>query len=127
MSGSSSTRTSPSNDETPLVTGDAEVGATVTIYDEYPIAVSWEDVLLRGSALDVGTRRVLVAHPILDFDKCHEPNLAPAGHSATPPSRYVVAMGFNPFRDQKRSTTDIVLVVVFVVLTLAVVAWGFFG
>jgi hypothetical protein len=36
-------------------------------------------------------------------------------------------MGFNPFRDQKRSTADIVLVVVFVVLTLAVVAWGFFG
>jgi hypothetical protein len=36
-------------------------------------------------------------------------------------------MGFNPFRDQKRSATDIVLVVVFVVLILAFVAWGFFG
>jgi len=36
-------------------------------------------------------------------------------------------MGFNPFREQKRSATDILLVVVFVVVTLAVVAWGFFG
>jgi hypothetical protein len=36
-------------------------------------------------------------------------------------------MGFNPFRDQKRSRADIVIVVVFVVLTLAFVAWGFFG
>jgi len=36
-------------------------------------------------------------------------------------------MGFNPFRDQKRSATDIVLVVVFASLTLAFVAWGFFG
>jgi hypothetical protein len=36
-------------------------------------------------------------------------------------------MGFNPFRDQQRSATDIVIVVVFVVLILAVVGWGFFG
>ena len=36
-------------------------------------------------------------------------------------------MGFNPFREQKRSAADIVLVVVFIVVTLAVVAWGFFG
>jgi len=36
-------------------------------------------------------------------------------------------MGFNPFREQKRSATDIVLAVVFIVVTLAVVAWGFFG
>jgi hypothetical protein len=36
-------------------------------------------------------------------------------------------MGFNPFRDQKRSAADIVLVVVFTVATLALVAWGFFG
>jgi len=36
-------------------------------------------------------------------------------------------MGFNPFRDQKRTATDIVLVVVFALLTAAFVAWGFFG
>ena len=37
------------------------------------------------------------------------------------------AMGFNPFREQKKSTTDIVLVVLFVVITAVLVAWGFLG
>ncbi len=41
--------------------------ATVTIYSEYPIAVSWEEMLLRGSAVEVSTRRVIVLHPLLDF------------------------------------------------------------
>ena len=41
--------------------------ATVTVFDEFPVAVSWEEVLLRGSAIEVAKRRVLVAHPILDF------------------------------------------------------------
>lgn len=36
-------------------------------------------------------------------------------------------MGFNPFRDHERSTLDIVLVVVFVVITAAVVAWALLG
>ena len=42
--------------------------ATVATSHEYPIAVSWEEVLLRGSALDISTRRVIVAHPILDYE-----------------------------------------------------------
>jgi hypothetical protein len=36
-------------------------------------------------------------------------------------------MGFNPFRKQRASVVDIALVVGFVLLTLALVAWGFFG
>ena len=36
-------------------------------------------------------------------------------------------MGFNPFRKSRASTLDIALVVGFVMLTLALVAWGFFG
>lgn len=36
-------------------------------------------------------------------------------------------MGFNPFRDQDKSALDIALVVGFVLLTLAFVAWGFLG
>ena len=36
-------------------------------------------------------------------------------------------MGFNPFRKQEKSLVDVALVAGFVVLTLAVVAWGFFG
>ena len=50
--------------------------ATVTIFDEFPVAVSWEQVLLRGSSLEVANRRVIVAHPILDFD-----NVLAAGHA----------------------------------------------
>ena len=42
--------------------------ATVEVYDEYPLSVSWEDLLLRGSALEVSTRRVIVVEPVLDFD-----------------------------------------------------------
>jgi hypothetical protein len=36
-------------------------------------------------------------------------------------------MGFNPFRKQSTSILDVALVVGFIALTLAVVAWGFFG
>ncbi len=39
----------------------------------------------------------------------------------------MLVMGFNPFRKQRTSTTDVAIVVVFVALTLALVAWGFFG
>jgi len=42
--------------------------ATVSLYREYPLAVSWEAVLLRGSPLDVVKRRVIVVDPILDFN-----------------------------------------------------------
>lgn len=42
--------------------------ATVEVYDEYPLSISWEDLLLRGSALEISTRRVIVVDPILDFD-----------------------------------------------------------
>lgn len=42
--------------------------ATVTVYEEYPVAVSWEELLLRGSALETRTREVLVVEPVLDFD-----------------------------------------------------------
>jgi hypothetical protein len=36
-------------------------------------------------------------------------------------------MGFNPFRDQERTTFDIVLVIVFVIITAAVVGWALLG
>jgi hopanoid biosynthesis associated RND transporter like protein HpnN len=42
--------------------------ATVRAWDEYPVAVSWEEVLLRGSALDVSRRRAIVVHPVLEYD-----------------------------------------------------------
>jgi hopanoid biosynthesis associated RND transporter like protein HpnN len=41
-------------------------GATVSAFDEYPVAVSWESVLLADSGLDSTMLRVIVADPILD-------------------------------------------------------------
>ena len=42
--------------------------ATVEAYREFPLAVSWEEVLLRGSSIESVTRWVLVVDPVLDFD-----------------------------------------------------------
>jgi len=36
-------------------------------------------------------------------------------------------MGFNPFRPQHNTTTDVVLVVSFAVITTVFVLWAFFG
>jgi hopanoid biosynthesis associated RND transporter like protein HpnN len=43
--------------------------ATVAAYQEHPVRVSWEDVLLTGSAIDPSARRVIVAEPILDYER----------------------------------------------------------
>jgi hopanoid biosynthesis associated RND transporter like protein HpnN len=43
-------------------------GATIAVYREFPVAVSWEEVMLQGSAIESSTRRVIVLHPVLDFD-----------------------------------------------------------
>lgn len=36
-------------------------------------------------------------------------------------------MGLNPFRQQRKTLLDAALVVTFIVITLALVLWGFFG
>ncbi len=41
--------------------------ASVEIYREHPLAVSWEALMVEGSAVDLVTRQVVLAHPILDF------------------------------------------------------------
>ena len=41
--------------------------ASVEIYREHPVATSWESLLIEGSAIDVVTRRVVLAHPVLDW------------------------------------------------------------
>ncbi len=41
--------------------------ATIRVYDEYPLAITWDEILLRGSAIEINTRRIVVAHPILDY------------------------------------------------------------
>ena len=40
---------------------------------------------------------------------------------------YHAAMGFNPFRQQDKTVLDIAIVIGFALVTLAVVAWAFFG
>jgi len=42
--------------------------ASVEVYQENPVAVSWEDLMLSGSAIEVVKRRVVIAHPVLDFE-----------------------------------------------------------
>ncbi len=43
--------------------------ATVRVFDEHPVSVSWQDLMVEGTALDPGKRAVIVAEPVLDFDK----------------------------------------------------------
>jgi len=42
--------------------------ATIEVFSDYPVATSWEDLMVAGSAVDPGRRWVIVAEPILDFD-----------------------------------------------------------
>ncbi len=47
-----------------------EVGnATVAVYEEAPLRISWESLLLAGSDLEIPTRRVIVVEPYLDYEK----------------------------------------------------------
>lgn len=41
--------------------------ASVEIYREHPLAISWEGLIVQGSAIDVVTRRIVLAQPVLDF------------------------------------------------------------
>lgn len=43
--------------------------AALGVYAEYPLRVSWESVLLRGTPFDPSSQRVIVADPILQFDR----------------------------------------------------------
>ena len=42
--------------------------ATVAVYTEFPLALSWDELLLRGSDVEVSRRRIIVVHPVLDFE-----------------------------------------------------------
>ena len=36
-------------------------------------------------------------------------------------------MGFNPFRQQEKTTVDVIVVIVFALITFAFVAWAIFS
>jgi hopanoid biosynthesis associated RND transporter like protein HpnN len=65
--------------------------ATAGAFDEFPLAISWEEFLLSGSSLDVSTRRVLMLEPILDFDA-----LLPAGAPLEAIRNTARDLGFTP-------------------------------
>ena len=41
--------------------------ATVEVYQEFPLAISWEEILLRGSSVESVTQWTIVVDPILNF------------------------------------------------------------
>lgn len=47
-----------------------EVGnATVSVYEEAPVRISWESMLLAGSDLEIPTRRVIIVDPHLEYER----------------------------------------------------------
>ncbi len=67
--------------------------ATVEVYAEHPVALSWEDLVLEGSSFDARRRRVLVAEPILDYDR-----LLPAGPAIRAVREAAAELGLTPER-----------------------------
>jgi uncharacterized protein len=43
--------------------------ATVSVYEEFPVRISWETIMLEGSDLDIPTKRVIILEPYLDYEK----------------------------------------------------------
>jgi hypothetical protein len=47
-----------------------EVGkATVSVYEEVPVRISWETMLIQGAELAIPTRRVVIVDPHLDYHR----------------------------------------------------------
>jgi hopanoid biosynthesis associated RND transporter like protein HpnN len=66
---------------------------TAGVFDEFPLAISWEEFLLSGSSLDVSKRRILMLEPILDFEA-----LLPAGPHLARIRETARELGFTPER-----------------------------
>lgn len=50
--------------------------ASVGVYEEHPLYLSWDEILLQGSAIELNARRVITVEPVLDFD-----SILPAGRA----------------------------------------------
>lgn len=42
--------------------------AAVNSYADYPVSVSWEEVFLKGTSVEVSSQRVIIAHPVLESE-----------------------------------------------------------
>ncbi|MDG2303395.1 MAG: MMPL family transporter [Candidatus Binatia bacterium] len=67
--------------------------ATTRVYEEFPIEISWEALMLEGSAIDPGTRQVIIVEPVLSFDA-----LLPAGPAMWKIRELADAAGLGPER-----------------------------
>lgn len=43
--------------------------ATVRVFADYPVSISWESLMLQGSALEQASQQILIVEPVLDFDR----------------------------------------------------------
>jgi hopanoid biosynthesis associated RND transporter like protein HpnN len=67
--------------------------ATLSVYNEFPLAMSWEQMLSRGQGMDPIKRRIIVVHPILDFG-----SVLAAGRAMEEIRGYAVELGQTPER-----------------------------
>jgi uncharacterized protein len=72
---------------------DSVGNATLAVYSEFPLALSWEQLLLEGSEVEVSRRRVLVVHPVLDFE-----SFLTAGRIMDRIREHATDLGLNPAR-----------------------------
>ncbi|MAE93243.1 MAG: hopanoid biosynthesis-associated RND transporter HpnN, partial [Deltaproteobacteria bacterium] len=68
--------------------------ATVAVYAERPVHVSWQDLLLRESSFGTATHSTLVVDPVLDFDA-----LLPAGRPLSEIRATAAGLGIGPARE----------------------------
>ena len=78
-------------DLAPLLDGFGE--ATVAVYAERPLQISWEDLLLRESAFSGTKHSTLIVDPVLDFDA-----LLPAGRPLEGIREIARELGIGPER-----------------------------
>ncbi len=67
--------------------------ATVAVFEEYPVAISWEEIFLRGSNIEPPTRHTLVVDAILD-----PANIFLAGDALETIRETARELGFTPER-----------------------------
>jgi hypothetical protein len=63
------------------------------VFDEYPLAISWEEFLLSVYSLSVAKRYVIVTEPILDFE-----SILPGGPALSRIRETAAELGFTPER-----------------------------
>lgn len=65
--------------------------ATVAVYAERPLRVSWEDIIFRQAGLSESTRTTVVVDPVLDFN-----SLLPAGKPMREIRHIAASLGLGP-------------------------------